>query len=121
MSKYAELLPLFATRDGLERWLAKTAELGASGEPVSLLLQDGGTLSGRVLAISKWEAGLFWSETGGVLELKGFKGPGGQQVVSLRGTFWGKPAEEVSALEARLRPALRRLAALLAPAVATAP
>jgi hypothetical protein len=114
----AELLPLFTTSGGLERWLAASARLGGSGEPVALALRDGGTLTGRVLAVSKREAAFSWDETGGVLELKGFSEPGGQRVVSLGGTFWGRPAADVGELERRLRPSLARLAGLLAASAA---
>jgi hypothetical protein len=108
----SELRELFATGAGLARWLASEAVIGGVGDPCALRLRDRGTLSGRVLAVSNWEVALSWSETGGVLELKGFPLPSGERVVALRGTFWGRPAEEVATLEGRLRPAVERLAAL---------
>jgi hypothetical protein len=77
-----------------------------------LELQEGGTLSGRVLAKTKSEVALAWDEIHGALELKAFPlGP--QKVLCIRGCGWGFSAEKAKAIEAQMERALERLASAL--------
>ena len=110
---YGRLLPFYATAEGLDRWLTTSARIGEVGEPCSLRLNGGRTLTGRVLAKTPWEMALSWDEIHGMLELKGFRFGGTGKVVSARILSWGMPPEEAAALEKELESALERLASQL--------
>jgi hypothetical protein len=111
--EYDRLLPYYATAEGLRRWLASSASIGGPGEPCALVLEGGGSVTGRVLSRTAWEVGLSWKELDAVLELKGFRmGPAGR-VVAIRVTAWGAGREPLPAMEARMQGALSRLAAAL--------
>ena len=107
---YGRLLPYYATAEGLDRWLTSAASIGGVGEPCSLRLSGGRTLTGRVLARTPWEVGLSWEEIHGMLELKGFRFPGAGKVVGARVLSWGMPEGLAPALERDLESALEKLA-----------
>ena len=106
---YGQLLPYYATGEGLNRGLTTSAEIGEVGAPCSLRFSSGRTLSGRVLARTAWEVALSWDEIHGMLELKGFRFPGVGKVVGARVLSWDMPAD-AAALERDLESALEKLA-----------
>ena len=113
---YAQLLPFYATADGLDRWLTTSAEIGDVGEACSLRLaanEGARRLTGRVLAKTAWEVALSWDEIRGMLELKGFPFPGAGKVVAARVLSWDMPPGEAASLEKDLESALERLASVL--------
>lgn len=83
------------------------------------MLQDGGSLSGRVLAVTQREVILSWEEIGGTLELKGFS-MGPQRVVGLRWMTWKLDHDAAARLRPDLEKAVARFAGLF-PAASAAP
>jgi uncharacterized protein YndB with AHSA1/START domain len=113
--EYAEVQPYYRDEAGLASWLTTAGALAGKqvGDPVRLELQEGGTLTGRLLADSGRELLVSWDEIDGALELKAFDvGPNGK-AVCLRGSAWGMGAEEAAAWEERLGRAVDRLVAVL--------
>ena len=111
--EYDLLLPYYATGEGLRSWLASSASIGAPGEPCALVLEGGGSVTGRVLSRTAWEVALSWKELDAVLELKGFRMSPAGRVVGIRVTAWGPGRGELPPMEARMQAALSRLAAIL--------
>jgi uncharacterized protein YndB with AHSA1/START domain len=103
----------------LAKWLTRNGAFGEVGDKFRLELQEGGTVSGRVLAITKTEVALAWDEIHGSLELKAFP-MGPQKMLCIRGCGWGLSAEKGKELEAQMERALQRLAHVLAANTATA-
>ncbi len=111
----SNLLPFYATAEGLDRWLTTSASIGGGvGASCALRLHFGDSLTGRVLSRTRWETSLSWEEIDGVLELKGFRFPGMGQVVAARVVSWNLPSGRVAAIERRLQEALGRLAGAVA-------
>jgi len=111
--EFSDVIPFHRTEAGLARWLTTSGEPGAAGTPVSLQLQDGGALTGTVLARTKWETALSWDELSAVLELKAFScGPAGR-AIGVRVSAWGLDEAAAAELRARLEAALDRLAAAM--------
>jgi uncharacterized protein YndB with AHSA1/START domain len=109
------LLPFYTTAEGLDRWLTTSAAIGGNvGEACSLRLQGGDSLTGSVLAKTRWEAALSWEELDGVLELKGFRFGSMGPVVAARLVSWNLSTERAAAIERRLQEALTRLAGVVA-------
>ena len=106
-------LPLQRTASGLSRWLTRSGELGAVGEPCRLALQSGEILSGRVLALTKSESCVAWDEVHGALEFKSFA-MGPQKMIGLRASAWADGAARLEAAKPGMEAALDRWAALLA-------
>lgn len=111
--EYDWLLPYYATAAGLDRWLTTSASIGGLGEPCALRLGDGGSLTGRMISMTRWEVCLSWEELAGVLELKGFRFPGAGKVVAARVLSWGPASGRQADLERRLEAALARLSSAL--------
>ena len=95
----------------LSKWLTVSGAIGRPGEACELVLRDGGKLSGRVLAVTKWEAALSWKEISGALELKGFS-MGPQKMLGVRVTLWNSESAANSEIKARMEAAVERLAAI---------
>jgi uncharacterized protein YndB with AHSA1/START domain len=110
---FEQLVPLLGTETGLKKWLTKSGEYGEVGENFSLQLQEGGRVSGHVLAKSNRETTLGWDEIHGVLELKAFS-MGPEKILCVRGCGWGLSAEKAKEIEAHVERAVGRLAAVLA-------
>jgi uncharacterized protein YndB with AHSA1/START domain len=109
--EYAQLRPYFLDAAKLSQWLVTAGSIGKPGEACQLALQDAGKLTGRVLAVTKWEVALSWREIGGTLELKGFS-MGPQRVVGVRCLSWKQNPSEMKQLEGQLGAAVERLAKL---------
>jgi uncharacterized protein YndB with AHSA1/START domain len=111
----------FVTAPKMAKWLTKAGAesgLGKVGDPCRLHLRDGGTVTGRVLAITESEAALSWDEIGGTVELKAFA-MGPQRMVGVRVMSWKLDADAVKKVASQLEPAVARLAAIFpAPAAA---
>lgn len=116
---FEQLVPLYRTAAGLKKWLTKSGGYGQVSEGFSLELQEGGKVSGHVLAESKRETTLSWDEIQGVLELKAFS-MGPQKMLCIRGCGWGLAAEKAKELEAQMERAIDRLAAALSSKEASA-
>ncbi len=116
---YDRLLPYYATAEGLGRWLTSAggAAIGEPGDPCALRFAGGTTLTGRVLAKTRWEVALSWEEVHGMLELKGFRFPGQGKVVGARVLSWDLPEGAGVRIERMLDEALGRLAEALGRAV----
>jgi uncharacterized protein YndB with AHSA1/START domain len=106
---FEHVVPLHRTGAGLKKWLTKAGEYGEVGESFALELQEGGKVSGRVLAKTKRETSLAWDEIHGVLELKAFS-MGPQKILCVRGCGWGLHPEKAKELEGQMERALGRLA-----------
>jgi uncharacterized protein YndB with AHSA1/START domain len=115
---FEQVLPFHRTATGLQEWLTKSGAYGEAGESFALELQEGGRVTGRVLAKSKREASLGWNEIHGVLELKAFS-MGPQRFLCVRGCGWGFSPEKAKELEAQMERAIERLAGVLAASKAT--
>jgi len=106
-------LPLQRTAGGLARWLTRSGAVGAVGQACRLDLQSGGTVSGRVLALSKSETCISWDEAHGTLEFKAFA-MGPQKMIGLRACAWADGGARVEAAMPTMEAALDRWAAVLA-------
>jgi uncharacterized protein YndB with AHSA1/START domain len=114
--EFSNLLPFYATAEGLGRWLTTSASIsggGAVGDACALRLPAGESLTGRVLAKTKWETAFSWEEVDGVLELKAFRFPGTGPMVAARVVSWNLTPERAAEIERRLQEALGKLAALV--------
>ena len=131
--EYADLLPYYTTREGLEAWLAARAEFKrgdrahssetptsneqsgdalAVGDHVRLELREGPSLDGQVLAQSERELMLSWPELRATLTLKCFSmGPLGR-AIALDFNSWGAAGSREAA-KLVMDQALPRLAARL--------
>jgi uncharacterized protein YndB with AHSA1/START domain len=116
---FERVIPFQRTAAGLRKWLTTSGEFGEVGEAFALQLQEGGRVSGRVLAKTKRETALSWDEIHGALELKAFP-MGPQRVLCVRGCGWGLAAERAKEIEAQMQRALERLAAGLGTSTASA-
>ena len=111
--EFSNLLPLYATAEGLDRWLTTSASIsgdGAVGQHCALRLPGGDSLTGRVLAKTKWEIVLSWEEVDGLLELKAFRFPGMGPVVAARVVSWNLTPGRAAEIERMLQEALAKLA-----------
>jgi uncharacterized protein YndB with AHSA1/START domain len=115
---YDQLRECFLDPAKLSKWLTVSGAIGKPGEACELILRDGGKLSGRVLAVTKWEAALSWKEISGALELKGFS-MGPQKMLGVRATSWSSDSAASSVVKARMEAAVERLAAIFPVAVET--
>jgi uncharacterized protein YndB with AHSA1/START domain len=115
--QYDQLLPNFLDPTKLSRWLTKSGAIGKVGDPCNLVLQDGGNLTGRVLAVTQREVTLSWEEIGGTLELKGFS-MGPQRDIGLRCNIWQLDRDAAARLKPDLEKAVSRLTTLF-PAAAS--
>ncbi|MEM7164837.1 MAG: SRPBCC domain-containing protein [Planctomycetota bacterium] len=98
---------------GLAQWLTESGVPGSVGSDCRLVLRDGGSVTGTVLAQTAAETAIAWSEGSGVLELKGFWA-GAQAMACIRGVGWGWNAERAAEWESAFTPAVERLAAVIA-------
>lgn len=118
------VLEYFRTAPKLGEWLTK-AGTGAGGgiekvgDTCRLEFRDGGTMTGRVLEITKKEVALSWEEIDGTLELKAFA-MGPQRMVGMRIMSWKLDDGELKNVAARMEPAVGRLAAFFPAAAAAA-
>lgn len=110
---YRDLSPYYRTREGLRAWLTRDGHAGDPGEPCALVLHDGSTLTGTVLAATGWEVLMSWDEIDGVLALKAFGLGGGRRAICVHGTGWGLAPERAATLESAFEPALDRLSGVL--------
>ena len=107
-----ELLPFQRTADGLARWLTTTGSIGAVGDSVALALRGGGTVNGKVLALTKSETEFSWTEERAILGLKAFP-MGPQKMIGVHGCGWGMSPERAKQLEQQMERALESLAQAL--------
>jgi uncharacterized protein YndB with AHSA1/START domain len=117
---YEALLPYFTTSEGLARWLTSSGEIGVAGEGYALSLREGGTMTGRVLAITAREVAVSWNEVGGVFEFKAFSTGGGNRMVGGRCVAWSLPPGRAGEIKASMEKAFDRLSAELEKAAAMA-
>jgi hypothetical protein len=108
---YTQLRSYFLDASKLSEWLTTEGSIGNVGDACHLALRDAGKLTGRVLALTKWEVTLSWEEIAGTLELKGFS-MGPQRLLGARCLSWKKNAAEMKLLENPLGAAVERLASL---------
>lgn len=109
---FEQLPAVQRTSAGLQKWLTTSGDMGDVGGLFALELQDGGKVSGRVLAKTKLETELEWQEIRGALGLKGFA-MGAQKMIGVHGCGWGLSLENAKAIEQRMERALERLARAL--------
>lgn len=110
----AALPPFFASDEHLARWLTTSGAIGGEGEKVSLVLQNGEPLTGKVLARSDREVALSWDGIDGVIELKAFEQGADDIALCLRASSWRKEnPPRVFDLQAMMADSLERLAATL--------
>lgn len=106
-----QLMALYQKPDGLAMWLTTSGSIGQVGDPVSLKLIDGDTLTGQVLAVTAHELSVSWEEIGGYLELKSFEVNADRKAVCIRGASYGDTLtpEAIASLETRMEASLARL------------
>jgi len=97
------------TGEGLSRWLVERGGVGEEGSSFALTLRDGGSFTGRVLAVASREVQLAWDEIGGVVGLMVMPGASGQGTLCINGGGWRLPAEAAAEVEAKLERSLDRL------------
>jgi uncharacterized protein YndB with AHSA1/START domain len=107
-----QLLRFQRTASGLADWLTTAGAIGAVGEPVTLALRGGGSVNGKVLALSKSETEFSWTEQRAVLALKAFA-LGSQKMIAVHGCGWGMSSERAKELEQQMERALESLAQAL--------
>jgi uncharacterized protein YndB with AHSA1/START domain len=123
--EYARIRDYFVAAPKLADWLtaagprSASGEIGNVGDACRLALREGGTLTGRVLQITKSEVALSWDEIGGTLELKSFS-MGPQRMLGVRMTSWKLDADQLKRVATQLEPAVARLAAFFPAAAAAA-
>jgi uncharacterized protein YndB with AHSA1/START domain len=118
---YEQLREYFLDSAKLSQWLTTSGGIGKPEDACELVIRDGGKLSGRVLAVTKWEAALSWKEIGGTLELKGFS-MGPQRMLGVRVMIWNPDSAASARVKAQMEAAVGRLAAIFpVPAGAGAP
>ncbi|MBI3450356.1 MAG: SRPBCC domain-containing protein [Acidobacteria bacterium] len=109
---YEGLLPYFLEEPWLREWLTASGSIrGEAGALYHLELRGGGTMSGRVLAVTRREVALSWDEIGGVCELKAFSLGPNQRAVAVRGIGWEIGEERASKIERGMAKAIDRLVA----------
>jgi uncharacterized protein YndB with AHSA1/START domain len=97
--------------EGLRRWLTTSGRLGDG--LAALRLQEGGTLTGSVLASTPFDVSVTWEEVNGVVAFKTFPTGPGRRAVAIDGCGWGLSADRAAALEQSLGRAVDRLVAAL--------
>lgn len=110
---YAQLLPYYRSPAGLSVWLATAASMGDIGEPYSMDLRHGARASGHLLAVTRREVLLSWSEIQGTMELKAFPMDDSHRAIAIRGCGWGLDAAAAAGIELHLAAALDRLTGVL--------
>ena len=114
---YGRVMERYGTAAGLMSWLAEAAEASAPeltvGTRVQMELTAGGPLSGAVLARTKREVLLEWSEREAVLGLKAFSTGPGARAVALEYSSWSRAAQISEDVPGLLEGALDRLRASL--------
>jgi len=109
---YEGILPYFLEEPWLREWLTSSGSIGrAPGSLYHLELRAGGTMSGRVLAVTRREVALGWDEIGGVCELKAFSLGPRQRAVAVRGIGWQIDEDRASKIEQTMAKAIDRLVA----------
>ena len=116
---FDQVVPFHRTAAGLTKWLTTAGEYADVGERFSLQLQEGGKVSGHVLAKTKRETTLSWDEIRGVLELKAFS-MGSQKILCVRGCGWGLGTDKAKEIQGQMKGALQRLAGALGVSKASA-
>jgi uncharacterized protein YndB with AHSA1/START domain len=111
---YEELRPFYGEPPLLRRWLTRSGSVGKEGADCHLVLRDGASVTGRVIASTGTEAAVTWGEVDGVLELKTFAMGPEKRAICLRAISWSRPPEWVADTERWMTDALDRLAAELA-------
>jgi uncharacterized protein YndB with AHSA1/START domain len=106
------LLSFHRTAEGLAKWLTTSGGFNAVGDSFQLALRGGGTINGQVLALTKFETQLSWTEVHGVLGLKAIN-MGPQKMLAVHGCGWGMPSERAKELEQQMERALESLAQAL--------
>jgi uncharacterized protein YndB with AHSA1/START domain len=107
-----QLLPFQRTADGLSKWLTTTGSVGAVGDSIALALRSGGTINGKVLALTKSETEFSWTEERAILGLKSFH-MGPQKMIAVHGCGWGMTPARAKELEQQMERALESLAQVL--------
>ena len=110
---YATILAWFTEAPRLSQWLTRSGAIGAPGERVDLVLQNGARVRGTVLGLTRQEAAVSCDADDLALELKAFS-MGPQRMVAIRATGWGVPDDRMAELERALDAAVDRLARTLA-------
>jgi hypothetical protein len=108
------LLPFHRTAEGLAKWLTTSGGFQAVGDSFQLALRGGGIINGKVLAFTKSETQLSWTEERGVLGLKAFN-MGPQKMLAIHGCGWGMTPERAKQIEQQMERALESLAQALGP------
>lgn len=119
--EFADLLSHYRDANLLAEWLTSSGAIGNTGDRYALVLQDGGRVSGEVLAVTGWEVQLSWNEIAGVLALKGFAMGPGRRAISIHGSSWSLTPERAADLERDFGAALDRLADVLSSAAVPGP
>lgn len=109
------IVGLQRSESGLARWLTRSGAPGdADGDPVRLVLEDGRTLTGRVLRHTPLETLWSWDEIEGVLEIKAFRAAGWGSKVGIRLSSWMKELAGPAELEEWVTTVVGKLTAALA-------
>ncbi len=101
---------LFTTAEGMGQWLTlESAPPQKAGDECRLKLDNGMTISGRVLAITHHELAVSWDEIDGYLELKSFPTGGDNKGLCLRGATYSPQSHSHDELEAAVKDTLVKL------------
>ena len=110
--EYAQVARYFREPELLAKWLTKSGSIGDDGETCKLVLQNGESVTGRVLARMHHEVTLSWPEARAALELKSFS-MGPQRVLGVRVSGWKMDPDGAREIEKQMTGAVARLAAAL--------
>lgn len=106
---------LFATTEGLNRWLNLESEPPQkSGDRYRFRLDSGQIMTGKVLAITHHEMAISWDEVDGYFEIKSFPTHGDNKGLCLRGGTYSPDTHDVKQLESEAKDALVKLFSALA-------
>jgi hypothetical protein len=105
------LQALFRDPDALQQWLTDGGSMGTPGGRVHLVLKNGETLRGDMLADAGTDVALAWDEISGVVELRTLASARERETrsVFVIGWGWGLKADRVQQIEQYFAGALERL------------
>jgi len=112
--EFPALHQLYTTTEGLSKWITLKSDPPTKiGDPISLELDDGTPMNGKILALTHHEMAWSWDEVDGYMELKSFPTGGENKGLCLRGGTYAPQQHKAEDLEQQAKDTLVRLFAAL--------
>ncbi len=113
--EYETLRRLYSTKEGLQEWLINDGEPATEPDQTfRYILDNGETMTGRIMAITHHEVLWSWKEIDGYLELKSFPTSGDNKGLVLRGATYQPSKHNAAEIEAKIKDVLVKLFAAVA-------